>query len=407
MDANSEKAGTGMNKYTIVCALLASTNSILLGYDIGVMSGAVLCIKENLKITSTQVEILALHYSLSRMHITNTCTPHGPSHILPIPLAGRAVAGIGVGYALMIAPVYTAELSPAMSRGFLTSLPEVFITFGLLVGYIVNYALSGLPPNMNWRLMLGLAAVPAVGIGLGVIAMPESPRWLVMKGKLSEAKQVLIRTSASEEEAQLRLEEISKAALALPPSTSSLTAHEDGRGHGRRFLVHPSKPIRRMLIAAIGINFFMQASGNDAVVYYCPEVFKAAGIHSRKQLFGVNVIMGLAKTSFVPLGQLLGQLWEAAPFATRLCRDGDFVSWAGPWVKVSRAFEYQANVGHCDYVSWLFAPMSRSFQLGLANNLGLLIGDLPDEITGPRFELSHISEPFGERGGVNDVSNPF
>ncbi|KAI5320469.1 hypothetical protein L3X38_040177 [Prunus dulcis] len=321
--ANSEKAGTGMNKYTIVCALLASTNSILLGYDIGVMSGAVLCIKENLKITSTQVEILvgtlnmfSLFGSLASGKTSDyigrrytivlaACTFLIGALLMGLAtsylflLAGRAVAGIGVGYALMIAPVYTAELSPAMSRGFLTSLPEVFITFGLLVGYIVNYALSGLPPNMNWRLMLGLAAVPAVGIGLGVITMPESPRWLVMKGKLSEAKQVLIRTSASEEEAQLRLEEISKAALALPPSTSPLTAHEDGRGAWKELLVHPSKPIRRMLIAAIGINFFMQASGNDAVVYYCPEVFKAAGIHSRKQLFGVNVIMGLAKTSFV------------------------------------------------------------------------------------------------------------
>lgn len=64
------------------------------------------------------------------------------------------VAGIGVGYALMIASLYTAELSPAMTRGFLTSLPEVFITLGILLGYIINYALTSLPLNLGWRLML-------------------------------------------------------------------------------------------------------------------------------------------------------------------------------------------------------------------------------------------------------------
>ncbi|KAL6226465.1 hypothetical protein ACLB2K_000427 [Fragaria x ananassa] len=104
-----------------------------------------------------------------------------------------------------------------------------------------------------------------------------------------------IRTSASEEEAQLRLEEITKAAIHSPDS-----AHEGG-SVWKEILLRPTRPTRRMLVAAIGINFFMQASGNDAVVYYCPEVFKAAGIHNKRQLFGVNVIMGLTKALFVLL----------------------------------------------------------------------------------------------------------
>lgn len=66
-------------------------------------------------------------------------------------------------------------------------------------------------------------------------------------------------------------------------------------------LLRPSPAVRRMLVTAVGMNFFMQASGNDAVIYYCPEVFRAAGIHNKKHLFGVNVIMGLTKTSFVLL----------------------------------------------------------------------------------------------------------
>ncbi|EEF48257.1 polyol transporter 5 [Ricinus communis] len=320
---------TRLNIYAFGCALLASTNSILLGYDIGVMSGAVLFIRENLKITSTQVEIL--------VGILNVCSLIGslasgktsdyigrrytivlaaatfligallmglaPSY--PFLVAGRVVAGIGVGYSLMIAPVYSAELSPAMTRGFLTSLPEVFIVFGILLGYILNYALSGLPIHINWRVMLGLAAIPSILIGVGVIAMPESPRWLVIQGRVDEAKRVLVKVSDSTEEAESRLAEITQAA-------SSLGNREEGSGssswHGqgvwKELLLRPSRPVRRMLVAAIGINFFMQASGNDAVIYYCPEVFKAAGIHKKKVLFGVNVIMGLSKTFFVLVSAL-------------------------------------------------------------------------------------------------------
>ncbi|KAI5585337.1 hypothetical protein BDE02_06G138600 [Populus trichocarpa] len=288
-----------LNIHALACALLASTNSILLGYDIGVMSGAVLFIKENLEISSTQVEILvgALNekpqdYIGRRYTIVLAATTFligallmGLAPSFPFLMAGRVIAGVGVGYSLMIAPVYSAEISPAMARGFLTSLPEVFIVFGILLGYIVNYALSGLPQHINWRLMLGLAAIPSLLIGCGVIAMPESPRWLVMQGRLDDAKQVLIKISDTIQEADFRL--------------NSSSAKWHGHGVYKELLLRPSRPVRRMLIAALGINFFMQASGNDAVIYYCPEVFKDAGIHSKKVLFGVNVIMGSAKTSFV------------------------------------------------------------------------------------------------------------
>ncbi|TYJ29413.1 hypothetical protein E1A91_A06G068000v1 [Gossypium mustelinum] len=287
----------GLNKFTLLCALLASTNSILLGYDIGVMSGAVLFIKENLKITSVQVEILV--GSLNVLSLVGSLASGKTSDYIgrrytivlaaatflvgallmgfapsfPLLLAGRIVAGIGVGYSLMIAPLYTAEISPAMKRGFLTSLPEVFIVSGILLGYIVNFSLS---------------AVPAIAIGIGVTAMPESPRWLVMKGRTDEAKRL-----------NLDSEIMKAAAMDLGEATSS--NHNDWRGQGvwKELLLNPSKPVCRIIIAAIGINFFMQASGNDAVIYYCPEVFKDAGIQDKRQLFGVNVIMGVAKATFV------------------------------------------------------------------------------------------------------------
>lgn len=315
--------GFGINKYTLICSILASTNSILLGYDIGVMSGAVLYIQENLNISSTQVEILVgslnllsligslasgrTSDSIGRRYTTFLASTTfligallmGLAPSYPLLLAGRMIAGVGVGYALMVAPVYTAELSPATSRGLLSSLPEIFITLGILLGYIINYALSGLPPHINWRIMLGLAGIPAVGVGLGVLTMPESPRWLVMKGKSEEAKKVLIKISANEIEAEERLRSITEAA-----ATDVVVGGWHGQGVWKELLINPTKPIRRMLIAAMGINLFMQASGNDAVMYYSPEVFRAAGIQQKRHLFGVNVVMGVTKTCFVVLSGL-------------------------------------------------------------------------------------------------------
>ncbi|KAL9399395.1 hypothetical protein Peur_008356 [Populus x canadensis] len=183
-------------------------------------------------------------------------------------MAGRVVAGIGFGFSLLIAPVYTSELSPAMARAF-----------------------------------------PAIVVALGVMVMPESPHSLVMKGRYDEAKQVLIKTSESTDEAELRLAEMIKAATDLTNVASS--SNWRGQGAWKELLFSPSRPIRRILIATIGVNFFMQASGNDAVVYYSPKVFKDAGIQSRKQLIGVTIIMGIAKTSYV---------WKAAPLVAGLSK---------------------------------------------------------------------------------------
>ncbi|PKI44415.1 hypothetical protein CRG98_035200 [Punica granatum] len=316
-----------LSKYVLFCAILASANSILLGYDIGVMSGAVIFIRENLGITSAEVEVLVGILNVSSLigslasGKTSDCIGRrytiavaaatflvgallmGLAPSYPFLMAGRVVAGVGVGYSLMIAPVYTAEISPALSRGLLTSLPEFFIVIGILLGYISNYALAGLPGHINWRIMLGLAALPAIIIGFGIVLMPESPRWLVMNGRVREAKEVLIRTSSCVMEAEMRLREITMAAASTSVSGSVSSDDWAGRGVWREFL-RLSRPVRRILIAAIGINFFMQASGNDAVIYYTPEVFRAAGISNRKHLFGVNVIMGISKTTFVLVSAL-------------------------------------------------------------------------------------------------------
>lgn len=288
------------------------------------MSGAVLFIKESLVISSTQVEILVgslnvvsligsiasgrtsdwigrrytIVFAASTFLLGALLMGLAPSFAFL--MAGRVIAGIAVGYSLMIGPVYAAELSPATSRGFLSSLPEVFINVGILLGYVSNYAFSGLSAEINWRIMLGIAAVPALAIGIGVLVMPESPRWLVMEGRLGEAKEVLQKTSGSDSEAELRLREITMATGLLEPGP----AHWHGQGFWRDILLRPSRHVRRIVTAALGLNFFMQASGNDAVVYYSPHVFREAGISSSHQLLGVTIIMGLAKAFFALISAL-------------------------------------------------------------------------------------------------------
>lgn len=319
------------NKFACACAILASMTSILLGYDIGVMSGAAIYIKRDLKVTDVQIEIL--------LGIINLYSPIG-SYIAgrlsdwigrryTIVLAGliffvgavlmglspnyaflmfgRFFAGVGIGFAFLIAPVYTSEVSPTSSRGFLTSLPEVFLNGGILVGYISNYGFSKLPLRYGWRVMLGIGAIPSVILAMAVLAMPESPRWLVAKGRLGEAKKVLYKISDSKEEAQLRLadiKEITGIPLDCDDDFVSVTKVQ-GKCVWKELFLHPTPAVRHIFIASLGIHFFAQATGIDAVVLYSPRIFEKAGIKSDTNKLLATVAVGFVKTMFVLVATFL------------------------------------------------------------------------------------------------------
>ncbi|XP_047338527.1 polyol transporter 5-like [Impatiens glandulifera] len=314
------------NNYAFACAILASMTSILLGYDIGVMSGAGIYIQKDLKITDTKLEILMgilnVYSLLGSAAAGKTSDWIGRRYTIVFAagiffagallmgfapnywflMGGRFVAGIGVGYALMIAPVYTAEVSPASSRGFLTSFPEVFINSGILLGYVSNFAFSKMPLHLGWRFMLGIGAIPAIFLALGVLAMPESPRWLVLQGRLGEAKKVLDRTSDSPEESKLRLSEI-KLAAGIPQDCTDdiveMPKRRRGDGVWRELLVHPTPTVRHILLCGVGIHFFQQTSGIDAVVLYSPKIFEKAGITSDDKKLLATVAVGIVKTVFI------------------------------------------------------------------------------------------------------------
>lgn len=134
---------------------------------------------------------------------------------------------------------------------------QVFLNGGILIGYISNYGFSKLALRLGWRLMLGVGAIPSILIGVAVLAMPESPRWLVAKGRLGEAKRVLYKISESEEEARLRLADI-KDTAGIPQDCDDdvVLVSKQTHGHGvwRELFLHPTPAVRHIFIASLGIH---------------------------------------------------------------------------------------------------------------------------------------------------------
>ncbi|CAI9276564.1 unnamed protein product [Lactuca saligna] len=315
-----------INTYSCACAIVASMISIIFGYETGVMSGALIFIEEDLKINDVQIQVLAgiinfcalvgalsagrtadyigRRYTICLASIIfllgSLLMAFAPTYA--VLLTGRCVAGIGVGFALVIAPVYSAEISAASSRGILASLPELGISVGILSGYISNYFFASLPLNIGWRVMFAIATIPSLGLAIGILGMPESPRWLVMQGRLGDAKRVLLKVSNTKEQVESRLQDIKLAAGIDPDCTDDfvrLKHNTRGQGVWKELLLRPTPPVRWMLLAAIGIHFFEHATGIEAVVLYSPRIFKKAGVTTKKKLLLATIGVGVTKLIFI------------------------------------------------------------------------------------------------------------
>ncbi|RZR78336.1 hypothetical protein BHM03_00003629 [Ensete ventricosum] len=316
------RRGIESKRYIFACAIFASLNSVLLGYDVGVMSGCIIFIQKDLHITEVQQEVLV--GCLSILSLVGSLAAGRTSDAIgrkwtiglaaiifqtgaaimafapsfQVLILGRLLAGVGIGFGVMIAPVYIAEISPTVSRGSFTSFPEIFINLGILLGYISNYVFSGLSEHISWRIMLGIGILPSVFIGFALFVIPESPRWLVMQNRVEEARSVLMRINENDKEVEDRLREIEEAA---------------GVVKGEKYVekavwlefLRPSPTLRRMLITGIGIQCFQQITGIDATVYYSPTIFKNAGIESDSKLLAATVAVGMTKTAFILVAILL------------------------------------------------------------------------------------------------------
>ena len=201
-------------------------------------------------------------------------------------IAVRVLLGLAVGAASALVPAYMSEMSPARLRGRLSGINQTMIVSGMLLSYVVDFLLKDMPETIAWRLMLSLAAVPAIILFLGVLRLPESPRFLVRHGKLEEARQVLgfIREK-NEVDAELRdIQETAQEETAAAANTSLSTLLSD--------------KYRYLVTAGVGVAAFQQFQGANAIFYYIPLIVEqATGQAASSQLMwpiiqGILLVLG-------------------------------------------------------------------------------------------------------------------
>ena len=197
----------------------------------------------------------------------------------------RFIGGLGVGASTVAAPAYISEIAPAKDRGKLVGMYQFNIVFGILIAFFSNYLLSGIGGNA-WRWMMGVEAIPAVIYTLLAIGIPKSPRWLLSKLRVEEAKKVLRN---------------------LNPKADITTMLREINAEGDKALSHENifmKKYRFPLILAFLIAFFNQLSGINAFLYYAPRILEEAGLGASTALLS-SIGIGITNMLFTLLGIFL------------------------------------------------------------------------------------------------------
>lgn len=197
----------------------------------------------------------------------------------------RFIGGLGVGASTIAAPTYVSEIAPQKYRGRLVSLYQFNIVLGILIAFLSNYLLrnTGEEP---WRWMLGVEAIPAVVYTFFVVMVPRSPRWLISKARNAEAEKVL-RTIHPNSDISEKMAEIQQQ------SETNLS--------GENIIM---KKYRFPLILAFLVAFFNQLSGINALLYYAPRIFEAAGLGESTALLS-SIGVGVVNLIFTILGVVL------------------------------------------------------------------------------------------------------
>lgn len=292
--------------YTIIISLVVAMGGFLLGFDSAVISGAVNGIRSYFEMSDWQLgfavgcvifgamagNILAgplsdrfgrkklLIFTAMLFTISALWSAMATNYIAFV--IARIIGGVGIGGAILIAPIYIAEIAPPKLRGSLVSLNQLNIVLGISVAYFSNYFIKDIDGE-SWRWMLGVEAIPAFVYFLALFAVPRSPRWLIQRlNEVTIARKILVKIGGEE----FAIETIGEIQRGIDK--------KEAKGTYADFF---SKRMRVIVIIAFGLAFFQQITGINAIFYYAPTIFEQAG-GSTDASFLQAIVVGLTNLIF-------------------------------------------------------------------------------------------------------------
>jgi sugar porter (SP) family MFS transporter len=304
-----EELQKGSARYLYLPAMVAALGGLLFGYDTAVINGAIVFIKRQFGLSDSQTEIAASSLLLgcvigasvsaftsdrfgrkrvllgaAALFTISSIGAALPRDLMQFAVA-RLLGGVAIGIASTLSPLYIAEISPARNRGLLVCLNQLAIVTGILLSYSVNYLLTGAGPT-NWRWMFASAALPSAAFLLTLLFIPESPRWLMQKGREQEAERYLSQIVGPQ------------AAAGEIETIRAVISEESGN------LLDPM--FRKALIVAILIALFSQFTGINTIIYYGSIVFLEHVPHqTASTALWANVIIGAINFAATIVGMLL------------------------------------------------------------------------------------------------------
>lgn len=303
----------------IVIAAVAALGGLLFGFDTGVISGAIPFFQRAFNIGNNWVEIIttsgligAVIGAMFSGRITDIIGRKkvilsaavifiigalwsGASPSAQMLMVARFFLGIAIGVSSFSVPLYIAEISPTRIRGVLVSLFQLLITIGIMVSYLSD-SIFTVPDNHPaytecWRPMFYVGAIPALIMFVGMIFLPETPRWLISKGREDECRKVLQKV----EDPDLVEDVISKMKTDL----------EEDRKHKVTWSEVFKKWLRVPLIIAVGIMFVQQFTGINTIIYYSPKIFLMSGFADAQAAVWASVSVGVVNVAFTILSLFL------------------------------------------------------------------------------------------------------
>jgi len=302
--------------YVVLLATVAAISGFLFGFDTAVINGVLLLLRRQFALTNLQTEVAASSLLLGCLLGAAGASMIGDRYgrkkslifsavLFAISSIGAAAAstvtmfslarllgGLAIGLASVLTPVYIAEISPPKNRGTLVSLNQLAIVIGILVAYLVNWQLSRMGEN-SWRWMLAVAAIPSLAFLAGLMAIPESPRWLISKGRHSEGEHILARIFGA------------KAAAEQVQAVERVAAGEEGSW--REVF---STNMRKRLGLGMALALFSQITGINTVLYYgsiiVSEHFPG---QSTGMALAANVIIGAVNLIFTLVAMVFLDRW--------------------------------------------------------------------------------------------------